>query len=93
MTVRAKFKVDSIERSTTTAKTGEDAAGKPIYGPVETQTIKLFPVYGNDDPTHENTKFWHYTPAGEIRLSTINKAAGDYFELGKEYYIDFIKAE
>ena len=30
---------------------------------------------------------------GKIELGTINKAAADAFELGKEYYIDFTRAE
>lgn len=78
MSVRAKFKVDSIERSS--------------YGSEELQTIKLSPVYGNGDPNHENTKFFRYTPSGHIHLGTVNPAAGNQFELGKEYYIDFTPA-
>jgi hypothetical protein len=80
MTVRAKFKVDSIERS----KYGSDA---------EIQNVKLSAVYGGDKGSEENKKFWKYTPTGNISLGTINADAAAYFELGEEYYIDFTKAE
>lgn len=79
MTVRAKFKVDSITRQ----KHWDAAKG-------EFQTIDLSPVGGNSP---ENAAFYAATPSGSIKLSTINKEAGSYFELGGEYYIDFTKAE
>lgn len=79
MTVRAKFKCHAVERT----KNGDE----------EMQTIKLNPVYANNDPEHENSKFWKYSPSGSISLGTINPAAAAYFELGGEYYIDFTKAE
>lgn len=78
MSVRAKFKVAKIERA--------------LVGGQEMQTVVLNPVYGNSDPEHENTKFWKYTPSGEVRLGTINAAAAAYFELDGEYYLDFTKA-
>lgn len=78
--VRAKFKVDSIERS----KYGSDT---------EIQNVKLSAVYGGDKSSEENKKFWKYTPTGNIALGTINAEAAAYFELGKEYYIDFTKVE
>ena len=40
----------------------------------------------------ENESFWRWTPAGEIRLSTINPGAVEQFEPGAEFYIDFTKA-
>jgi hypothetical protein len=94
MTVRAKFKVDTIERGLTSLPTGSlDENGRQVYAPAEIQTIVMSPVYGNGDPEHENTKFWQYSPSGQLRLGTVNEAAARYFELGKEYYIDFAKAE
>jgi hypothetical protein len=94
MTVRAKFKVDQIERNLTTAPTGAlDENGHQVYAPKEVQTVVLSPVYGNGDPNHENSKFWAYTPSGQVRLGTVNGDAASYFELGKEYYLDFTKAE
>lgn len=77
--VRAKFKVDKIERTK--------------YGSEEMQTICLSAVYGSDKASDENKKFWKYTPVGNVNLGTINAEAAAYFELGKEYYIDFTKAE
>ena len=97
--VRAKFKVDSIER-TMSSRTLKDDQGNPIKDergfykaePCEMQTIKMSPVYGNGDPNHENTKFWEASPGGMLNLNCINAAAAKEFELGKEYYLDFTKA-
>lgn len=79
MSVRAKFYVTRIEKT----KWQQND---------EMNTIVLAPVYSADENS-ENKKFWRYTPSGEVKLGTINKAASDYFELGKEYYIDFTAAE
>lgn len=91
MTVRAKFKVDAIERRMGSIAKLNDQ-GKTEWVPGEINTVLMSPVYGKGDPNHENTKFWQASPAGNLSLGTINKAAADYFELGKEYYIDFTKA-
>ena len=74
--VRAKFKVDSIER-----QRGYD--GK------ETQTIKLTPVYKNNDPNSENSKFYAATPGGSIHLTVVRPEVGNSFPLGGEFYVDF----
>ncbi len=55
-------------------------------------TIEMSPVYANNDPKHENTKFWEASPNGSIILSVINLDAVKEFKLGKEYYIDFAEA-
>lgn len=90
MTVRAKFRVQRIERTETTRKSGQkDDQGRDIYVPAELQTIILAPVYGNGNPNHENTKFWEASPSGEIKLGTINLEAAEQFHLGKECYVDF----
>lgn len=93
MAVRAKFKVTRIERSEGSRQDGVDQQGRPRYVGTEMQTIVLAPVYGNGDPNHENTKFWQASPSGEIKLGTVNMEAAEQFELGKEYYIDFTRAE
>lgn len=80
MSVRAKFKVDSIERQ----KWGDGT---------EVHTIKLSAVYGKNDPNHENTKFWKATPSGSIQLGCANPEATKLFDLGREYYIDFSPAD
>lgn len=95
MTVRAKFSVNKIE-STQSTRYKKDATGKDDYKqpyPVELRTIHLNPVYGNNDPTHENTKFWEASPSGGMTLGTVNPSAWQCFELGKEYYIDFTEAK
>lgn len=41
----------------------------------------------------ENEEFFNLTPAGQVTLQTINTEASKYFELNKEYYVDFTRAE
>lgn len=41
----------------------------------------------------ENEAIYKYTPSGRSRLSRINQAAFDQFEVGKEYYVDISPAE
>jgi hypothetical protein len=53
------------------------------------ETITLKPVVGGSP---ENEKFFKYTPSGEMLIGTINPDAASQFEVGKEYYIDFTKA-
>lgn len=45
------------------------------------------------DGSEENKSFFHYTPSGMVRLGIVNPAAFSQFEPGKEYYLDFTKAE
>src|SRR5262245_58958806 len=90
MSVRAKFKVDKIE--STLQQRRKDLSqgwGAENTETVEMRTVILSPVYGNSDPTHENTKFLNATPSGKIELGTINPEAWGAFELGSEVYIDF----
>lgn len=79
MTVRAKFKVDSIERI-------------KWSGGQELQTVKLSAVQKGSDPNDENSKFWSASPSGHISLSCVNPEAVAQFELGGEMYIDFTPA-
>lgn len=55
-------------------------------------TISMSPVY-DSNPESENGRFWKYTPWGSVQLGTINKAASDQFEVGKEYFVDFSPAD
>lgn len=48
---------------------------------------KFNAVMGNND---ENKTFFAATPSGSIEISTVKE---DHFEVGKEYYIDFILTE
>jgi hypothetical protein len=76
MSVRAKFKLDSYETSLQS-----DAE--------ECRTLKFSAVCSGSE---ENKQFFKYTPYGQITLGTVNKTAWEKFELGKEYYLDFIPA-
>lgn len=78
MTVRAKFKVQSI---TTTAHWQKD---KGHVG-----TVRLTPVVGDSE---ENKLFYEATPAGAIEIGTINQQALAQFEIGREFYVDFTPA-
>ena len=54
-------------------------------------TLKFGAVY-SQDPNHENKRFWDATPVANLEMTIKNEAAAQYFELGKEYYLDFIEA-
>ena len=95
MSVRAKFSCDKIESSQITSGYEKDSDGREDYKKpirVELRTIHLNPVYANNDPNHENSKFWKASPSGGMTLGTVNPEAWKHFELGKEYYIDFTPA-
>lgn len=77
MTVRAKFVVQSITRQ------------KGWSGTAEVQAIKLHPV---SQGSEEDKKFYAATPCGCVDLQVVNAEAGNYFELGQAYYLDFTKA-
>lgn len=51
--------------------------------------IKMQPVVGGSP---ENDKFFKWTPYGDIIMGTINPEAAVQFEVGKEYYITFERA-
>ena len=42
--------------------------------------------------SEENKRFFQLTPAGNIRLETVNPEAADEFQMGKMYYVDFTEA-
>jgi hypothetical protein len=87
MTVRAKFAVNRKSQSLGSTK---DDKGNWIQCVVN--TIEMSPVYGNNDPEHENSKFWAATPSGKLELGVIPEEVGNVFEIGKEYYIDITEA-
>lgn len=53
--------------------------------------IEMSPVYSND-PEHPNRAFWEATPNGRIEMQINNPSAIQNFEVGKEYYVDFVPA-
>jgi hypothetical protein len=98
VTIRCKFKIDSIKRQTShvvlkdaDGKTITDERGHAKYGPGESWSIEMSPVYANNDPEHENSKFWAATPSGRFEVNTVNKDAVATLELGHEYYIDITR--
>jgi len=55
------------------------------------KTVSFSPVTTGSD---ENKSFSKYTPAGSISLSiSYETDAVNYFDEGKEYYVDFTPAE
>lgn len=76
MTVRAKFRVESINTQT-------DAEGKATGA-----TIKMKPVY-DADPNSENGQFFRWSPWGQIELGTVNPAAAEQFRLHTDVFVDF----
>ena len=59
------------------------------YGDEEQQSIRMSAVMSGSE---ENKTFFRWTPSAKIELNTVNPEAGNQFELGKEYYVDFTKA-
>lgn len=51
--------------------------------------VKMTPVTTGSE---ENKSFSMYTPSGECRLHITNPDVTDYFEAGKEYYLEFSAA-
>ncbi len=99
MTVRAKFKVASLKQTegskavlTPEGKPALDAKGYYVTTPCEMVTIEMYPVYGNGDPNHENTKFWQASPSGKLELNCVNAEASAQFKVGREFYVDFTDA-
>jgi len=78
MSVRCKFTVTSITRRKHWDKSKGD-----IFD------VKLSPVSGGSE---ENKAFYEATPSGGIEFGTINQAAAESMELGKDYYIDISPA-
>lgn len=92
MTVRAKFKCNSITITEGSREVKNERGERTGWEPTEMKTITLIPVY-SQDPNSENRKFWEASPSGELRLGTINQAASDQFKIGKEYYLDITPVE
>lgn len=78
MSVRAKFWVKEVTHHHNGGP-GDQAT-----------TVKLSAVYG-DGKGNESWSKW--TPQGEISMLITNPAATEFFELGKQVYVDFTPAE
>lgn len=77
MKVRAKFKVDSI--STEAFQYGKQS------------TVSLSAVT-SDGKSDEDRSFWEATPSGSITIQIANATALQFFEPGKEVFVDFEQA-
>lgn len=88
MTVRAKFRCESITHLI--GQWYDREQGNHVDAPM--RTVVMSPVYGNNDPNHENTKFWQASPSGRLELQVVNAEAVEQFEVGKEYYLDLTPA-
>jgi hypothetical protein len=51
--------------------------------------VQFSPVYNGSE---ENKQFFAATPGGSFQFYTVNQAAADEFEMGKEYYFDIFAA-
>ena len=54
-----------------------------------TGTVHMEPVYSG---SKENRDFFAATPSGKIELQIVSPTACCYFEVGRDYYVDFEKA-
>lgn len=52
------------------------------------EDITLHPVYSSD-PNHPNYSFSQATPSGQVQMHISNPGAFGFFELHKEYDIEF----
>lgn len=55
-------------------------------------TALLMPVRKGANDS-ENTQFWQATPIGKLEITITNPTAQEFFEAGKEYYLDFSEAK
>lgn len=54
-------------------------------------SVVLSPV--SKGASDENTQFWQYTPSGKLEMFITNPSATQFFEPGKDYYLDFTPVE
>lgn len=81
MTVRAKFVVNSV-----TETLNWDRSKGSLF------TVKLGVVNASSG-NEENKAFFASSPSGEISLTYVNPAVGEYLKIGDSFYVDFTKAE
>jgi len=78
MTVRAKFRCMNVQSA-------------PNTSPDQTYiTASFTPVWEQDG---ENKKWSAATPSGQLVLNITNPAAAEWFEMGKEYWLDIHPVE
>lgn len=93
--VRCKFRVTGIKAEYRDKHEKRDGQ-YVLVGREKFQTVEMAPVYANNDPNHENSKFWAASPSGSLTLGTVNGAAVEELEKGLaeggEFYIDITRA-
>ncbi len=57
----------------------------------DSEHVKLTAV--SKDGCAENEEFFKYTPGGSLEFWSVNPAATQQLEVGKEYYVDISLAE
>ena len=77
--IRAKFKCVSEKKFEGWGQSGE---AKPFFYDYEFQPVS--------SGSEENKRFFAATPAGKLNLSTLKSGM---FDVGREYYLDFIPEE
>ena len=80
MPVRAKFTVSKV------AKVRTMSGPPPGFG----YEVTMHPVTSGSE---EDKTFWQATPSGQLQMFVLNPAAGEQFEPGDTYYLDFTKAD
>ena len=66
-----------------------EVAARTEYAGCPSVKIELHVVMQGSE---ENKQFWSNTPNGKIELFIQNELIRDYFQVGKEYYVDFVEA-
>jgi hypothetical protein len=106
MAVRAKFRCHSITL-TQASRTkdgltwdptihkykdseGNEVSSTDAYEEWQQPTVQLYAV--TPSGSEENSKFFAATPSAECKLTISNPDAAEFYELGKEYYLDFSPA-
>lgn len=96
MAIQAKMKVD--ERHERGGATRPPEHFQEVHGydcdcdwiPATQLEVNLSVVTTGDGT--ENASYAAATPSGDLNLIVDNPAAQDYFEIGKEYYVEIRKA-
>lgn len=93
MRVRAKFRVTTVSKYEGSVPDGVDEKGRQKSKPGIVATVEARPVYGNGDPSHENSKFWAASPGGEFKLNCVVPGLVEHLQPGVEFYLDITTAE
>ena len=79
MTVKAKFKIASVNKSA-----GWQAEHPFVY------EVTAYPVTGGSD---ENKSYYASTPSGQLKIGGLSESVASNFVPGKDYYLTIEAAE